>query len=76
MACGLPLVSTDCPSGPREILRDGGSGKLVPVGDVPEMARAIRETLASGGRVFPGQEWKRVEIDVAAYSYEKLLIGG
>ncbi len=76
MACGLPLVSTDCPSGPREILRDGGSGKLVPVGDVPEMARAIRETLASGGRVFPGQEWKRFEIDVAAYSYEKLLIGG
>ena len=45
-ACGLPTISTDCPTGPREILEDGASGMLVPVGDSESMARAITELLA------------------------------
>lgn len=45
MACGTSVVSTDCPSGPREILEDGKFGKLVSVGDYKEMAKAIEETL-------------------------------
>ena len=45
MACGTPVVSTDCRSGPREILEDGKWGPLVPVGDWRAMARAIIETL-------------------------------
>ena len=45
MACGTPVVSTDCPSGPSEILEDGKWGRLVPVGDWCAMAEAIIETL-------------------------------
>jgi glycosyltransferase involved in cell wall biosynthesis len=45
MACGCPVVSTDCPSGPAEILEDARYGKLVPVGDSEALARAIVELL-------------------------------
>ena len=45
LAVGTPVVSTDCESGPREILEDGKYGRLVPVGDPQAMARAILETL-------------------------------
>ncbi|MEX2541116.1 MAG: glycosyltransferase [Trueperaceae bacterium] len=45
MACGCPVVSTDCPNGPREVLEDGRYGKLVPVGDHHAIAEAVLETL-------------------------------
>jgi glycosyltransferase involved in cell wall biosynthesis len=45
MACGTPVVSTDCPHGPREILEDGRLGPLVPPENPDAMADAISRTL-------------------------------
>lgn len=47
MAVGTPVVSTDCPSGPAEILEGGKWGKLTPVRDVEALAQAIVDTLSS-----------------------------
>ena len=47
LACGCTVVSTDCPSGPREILADGKFGYLVPVGNDAALADAILAALSA-----------------------------
>jgi glycosyltransferase involved in cell wall biosynthesis len=45
MMCGCTPVSTDCPTGPREVLQGGKYGYLVPVADPIALANAIEEAL-------------------------------
>ncbi|MCB1969334.1 MAG: glycosyltransferase [Geminicoccaceae bacterium] len=76
LACGTAVVSTDCPSGPAEILDDGRYGQLVPVGDSRRFAEAIEYVLDNP----PDPELlrQRAQVynrDVSLDTYEKLLIG-
>ncbi|MFF0156953.1 glycosyltransferase family 4 protein [Streptomyces sp. NPDC005263] len=50
MRCGLPVVSTDCPYGPGEIIKDGVDGRLVPVGDRDAMGAALLELVRDDER--------------------------
>ena len=47
LACGTPVVATDCPSGPSEILEEGKWGKLVPTGDAEKLSEAIASQLGN-----------------------------
>ena len=47
MALGRPVVATDCPHGPREILQDGAFGPLTPLGDAGALADGIAEVLSN-----------------------------
>ena len=70
MACGTPVVSTDCPFGPSEILEDGELGRLSPVGDYRAMARSIIETLdcpISSARLREGSRRYSAETSIDAY---------
>lgn len=61
LACGCRVVSTDCPTGPREILSGWDEGQLVPVGDVEAMATAIDEALNNNKIVASSQILARFE---------------
>lgn len=74
LAAGTPVVSTDCPSGPREILVDGQFGRLVPVGDAPALATAMAESLAAEhDRAALKARAQDFSIDKAVDQYEALL---
>lgn len=46
LACGTPVISTDCPTGPAEILGHGTYGALVPVGDANAVSQALSQALS------------------------------
>lgn len=75
LALGTPIVSTDCETGPREILRNGRDGKLVPVADPAAMAVAMREALQNQTRRMPAAEsLRRFEFLPVVHQYLDLLL--
>lgn len=75
MACGCPVVSTDCPFGPREILEEGRFGPLVPVGDSEALAAAMVRVLdAPPSRNVLRERAALFSIDRAVDRYEALLL--
>lgn len=76
MAVGTSVVSTDCPTGPAEILADGEYGRLVDVGNAPQMAEAIAGVLGSPSN--PDKLKRRARefsADHIAEQYLSLLVG-
>lgn len=72
LACGAPVVATDCPTGPREILEDGRLGVLTPVGDTAALADAIVHAL-DRPQVATHGDLSRYEPARVAQAYLKVL---
>jgi len=75
MATGCPVVSTDCPSGPSEILQAGTYGPLVPVKDPEQMADAIGHVLADPpSRTNLEDRANEFSVERITKQYEDLLV--
>ena len=71
MSCGLPLISFDCPCGPKDIIKDGENGFLVKFGDIDEMAEKINYLIENEDkRIEMGKKSKELSYN---YSEEKIM---
>jgi glycosyltransferase involved in cell wall biosynthesis len=73
LASGVPVVATDCESGPREILETVNCGQLVPVANVEAMADAIFRSLDARPEMPPPHSLRSFELDSVVDDYLSLL---
>jgi glycosyltransferase involved in cell wall biosynthesis len=73
LAVGTPVISTDCPSGPREILQDGRLGALVPVGDAAALSEAMVDVLSRPVIAVPPDALTPFTRDAAVDNYLHLI---
>lgn len=73
MALGIPVVSTNCESGPSEILADGEYGYLTPVGDSNALAEAILQVLAGKPKTINTAWLNQFRLEVATDRYLQVL---
>ena len=76
LALGVPVVATECPSGPKEILNNGKYGILVPVGDKAAIAKSILLCLQTNTyKKVPEESWERFELKQVTKKYIELFSG-
>lgn len=73
MAMGTPVVSTNCPSGPAEVLDNGKYGDLVPLGDSQAIADSILQILAGKIKKVDSHWLEQFSLDSAVDQYLKIL---
>ena len=73
MALSTPVVATNCPSGPEEILDRGKYGMLVPVGDKDKMAEAILSTLSGNYQPVDSNWMQQFTLETAVEKYLDVL---
>ncbi|WP_404417929.1 glycosyltransferase [Brevundimonas vesicularis] len=73
MACGARVVSTDCPTGPSEILEHGKWGRLVPPRDVDALAEALVAALANTTWPDATKRLSAYDVDIVVADYLRIL---
>lgn len=76
MAVGTPVVSTNCPDGPAEILADGKYGELVPVGDSEALAKAILKVLSGESKTVDSSWLEQFTLASSVQNYLELIGNG
>lgn len=74
MACGTPVISTDCPSGPFEILEGGKWGGVVPMGDESSLSKKILEVLNSSSKINTSPRLESFMVDTIIEEYQIALL--
>ena len=73
LAAGVPVISTNCPYGPPELLHQGEFGVLVPVNDAQALANAIINQIKSPRKPAPRESWEPFTVENVVTAYEKAL---
>ena len=76
LAVGTPVVSSNCDSGPAEILANGKYGELTPVGDIKAMAEAILSVLAGNIKQVDTHWLNQFKLETCAKKYLQVLGNG
>lgn len=69
LSCGAPVVATNCPNGPEEILAGGRYGHLLPVGDVDALAQGLEMALNGDIPEPPEESWSPYTLDAVIDDY-------